>query len=129
MSTSSLVFQIQSFLILCVLGAGVFLRKRRKFHVPLMSVGILWDLILVLQIELLRDAIFKASRFMENFWLLNVHITLASTTLLFYGACVYTGRRLLANDFSVRKYHRWLGTTTIILRVLTFMTGLIYALV
>ena len=127
MSTASIVFHSQSFLILCVLGVGVALRKRRHLHVPLMAVAMVWDLILILQIELFRNALFKASRFMENVWLLNVHIVLAVTTLIFYGACVYTGRCLLANDFSLRGYHRLLGTCAIVLRVLTFATGLFYA--
>ena len=128
MSTMSAIFHLQSFLCLCLLSVGIGLRKQRRLHVPIMSVAIIWDVILVLQVEIFRDAIFKASRFAENSWLLNVHILLAATTLVTYGFVVYTGRRLLRNDPIVRKYHRWSGRGAFSLRVLTFVTGLVYTL-
>ena len=90
MNTVSVLFHLQSFCILCVLGIGVVLRRRRRWHVPLMASAMIWDIILILQIELFRDALLKASRFLENPWLLNVHISLAVSTLVFYGASVYT---------------------------------------
>ena len=129
MSATSIFFHLQSFLILCVLGLGVVLRKRRRLHVPLMSVGMGWDVILIVQIEIFRDALFKASRFMGNPGLLNVHVILATTTLVFYGFCIYTGRGLLAGRSSVRTRHRRAGMCAITFRVLTFITGLLNTLV
>ena len=128
MSVVSILFHLQSFCILCVLGVGILLRRRRRWHVSLMLGAMVWDIVLILQIELFRDAIFKASRFMENSPLLNVHITLAVITLFFYGASLYTGKRLLAHDFSARKLHRRVGVGAFSLRILTFVTGLLNAL-
>ena len=129
MSTMSAIFHLQAFLILCLMILGIGLRRRRRLHVPIMSAVIVWDLVLVLQIELFRDAIFKASRFMENSWLLNVHILLAVSTLVTYGFALYTGRRLLKNDNSIRKFHQRVGGIAFSLRVLTFATGLTYTLI
>ena len=98
-------------------------------HVPLMITAMVWDVVLILQIELFRDALFKASQFLQNFWLLNTHIALAVVTLIFYGGCIHTGRRLLGNDFSIRGRHRLFGISAIVLRALTFITGFANALI
>jgi len=88
-----------------------------------MSIGIIWDILLVLQIELTRGAIAKASAVVTNAWLLNFHVTIAVTTVVLYGFMVYFGRKLLKGDNSVRTKHKALGVLTITLRTLTYITS------
>lgn len=82
----------------------------------------IWDVILILQIELSRSAILKASKAVENPILLNIHVSIAVTTVLLYGIMIYTGRRLLKGHH-IRREHRLLGYTTFFMRVLTFATS------
>ncbi len=103
--------------------AGIYSRYNRVLHVRIMSLAMIWDIILILQIELSRSAILKASRAVTNAMALNVHVTIAVTTVVFYGFMVYTGRKLLAGDREIRRKHRILGYSTFTLRLLTFATS------
>lgn len=115
--------QGQSLAILILIIVGIFYRRRRTLHVRIMSVAMIWDVILILQIELSRSAILKASKAMTNTTLLNIHVTIAVTTVVFYALMVYTGRRLLAGQVQIRPKHRILGYSTLVLRILTFVTS------
>jgi uncharacterized membrane protein YozB (DUF420 family) len=115
--------QTQSFLIVALMIYGITQHKTRLKHVKIMSAAMIWDVILILQIELSRSAILKASKAMSNPMLLNIHVSIAVTTVLFYIAMVFTGRKVLAGDQSVLKRHRLLGRITMALRVLTFATS------
>lgn len=114
--------QLQSFCILMIMFAGYYWRKLRSRHIRLMAVAMIWDVILILQIELSRSAINKASKVLVNHMALNIHVSIAVTTVLLYGIMVYTGRKLLRGD-PIRKEHRLLGYTTLFMRVLTFATS------
>jgi hydrogenase-4 membrane subunit HyfE len=92
-------------------------------HVRIMTSAIIWDILLILQIELNRGAIAKAVQVTENKWLLNVHVSLAVTCVLFYFVMFYTGRKLLNFDNSIRPRHKLFGMITLTLRILTFITS------
>lgn len=115
--------QGQSVCILALMFAGIIYRRRRTLHVRIMSTAMIWDVLLILQIELSRSAILKASKAMSNPQALNIHVSIAVTTVVLYGFMVYTGRKLLANQVHFRSKHRILGYSTLIMRVLTFITS------
>lgn len=117
------LMQGQSLCIVLLLTAGIFFRRRRKLHVKIMSVAIIWDLIIILQVELSRSAILKASKALTNTLMLNIHVTIAVSSVILYGFMVYTGRRLLKGDHAIRPRHRMLGWTTYVMRILTFVTS------
>ncbi len=119
----ALFMQIQSFCIVILMAVGILVHKRRKLHVKLMSLAMIWDVALILQIELSRSAILKASKAVENALALNIHVSIAVSTVIFYGFMLYTGRAVLSGDNTLRKRHRALGYTTFILRILTFVTS------
>ncbi len=121
--STAVIFQIQSFLILSLMTVGVYLRRKRSVHIKVMGTTIVWDILLVLQIELNRGAIIKASKAVTNAMMLNIHVSIAVLTVLFYFAMIYTGRRFLNGDNSVRPLHKKLGWTTWTLRILTFATS------
>lgn len=118
-----MIFQIQSTLILLLLWVGIFNRKKRNIHVKMMSVGIIWDILLVLQIELTRSAIAKASKVVTNPLLLNFHVTIAVSTVVLYGFMFYYGRKMLKGQNEVRSKHKVLGIMTITLRTMTYITS------
>ena len=115
--------QLQSLCILIIMMVGIYWRRIRSRHIRLMSVAMIWDVILILQIELSRSAILKASKAVENPLLLNIHVSIAVTTVVLYGIMIYTGRRLLKGENDIRKKHRMLGYTTFFMRILTFATS------
>lgn len=121
--TSTMIFQIQSALILLLMYWGVYNRRQRSLHVKLMTTAIVWDLILVLQIELTRSAIATASKAMTNPWLMNFHVTIAITSVVLYFGVFYAGRKILKGDNSWRGKHKLMGITTLILRTMVLITS------
>lgn len=126
MSTSSIIFQVQSAIILGLLYFGAFTAlKNRDRHTKLMTGAIIWDLILVLQIELSRKAINTATQVTTNSMLMNFHIAIAITVVVLYGFMYFYGRKILKGDNSKRKLHKILGIITLTLRTSTFITSFI----
>ncbi|MBT3982634.1 MAG: hypothetical protein HOE90_14845 [Bacteriovoracaceae bacterium] len=122
MNTATL-FQIQSLCILLLIYFGIFCRRTPSIHVKLMSWAIVWDIVLILEIELSRGAIAKASKAVTNPVILNIHVSCAVITVLLYFAMIFFGRKLLKGDKSVLKKHKILGWTTTVMRSLTFFTS------
>ena len=122
---SSIIFQMQSTLILSLLWFGVYKRKRRNLHVKIMSFAIIWDIVLVLQIELTRSAIAKASKVVSNSFLLNFHVAIAVSTVILYGVMVYLGRKILNGQMQFKTAHKYIGMITLLMRTSTYVTSFI----
>lgn len=125
--TTALIFQLQSVIIVNLMLYGLFMRKERATHMKTMKVVIVWDLLLILQIELSREAIIKASNIMSNPMILNIHVSLAVATVLLYGMMAYTGYKLSKGIESIRRFHRPLGYVTLTARLATFATSFLIA--
>ena len=123
----ALVFQAQATLIAVLFLLGLYFKNRRSRHVKIMSTAIVWDLLLVGQIEWNRGAVGKAVQFGENTWLLNAHVAAAITTVLLYGAMIYTGRKLLKGQNSLRPLHKKMGLTTLGLRFFVYISSFFIA--
>jgi uncharacterized membrane protein YozB (DUF420 family) len=121
--TSAVVFQIQSFLVYALMVFGISKRKQRKVHVPTMITVLTWDVLLILQIELNRGAVEKASKAIINPLILNIHVSLAVSCVVFYILLIYTGRKLLQGQNNYRLRHRIFGWTAFALRTLTLITS------
>ena len=117
------VMQFQSLCIVLTMAFGILVRRNRKLHVKVMSLAIIWDVILILQIELSRSAILKASKAMSNAFALNVHVSIAVLTVVLYGFMIQSGRQIIKGRGDLRKKHKILGFTTFSLRILTFVTS------
>ncbi len=116
-------FQIQSTIIVLLMVIGISLRKDRRKHVPMMLLVIFWDIILVLQIELTRGAIAKASKVATNTMIMNIHVTLAISTVILYFFMLYSGRKLIKGDRSIKPLHLKVGLITFVLRIATYVTS------
>jgi uncharacterized membrane protein YozB (DUF420 family) len=121
--TSAYIFQIQSALIFSLMCLGILKRKNRKQHVPIMATVLIWDIILILQIELGRSAVEKAAKAMTNPMMLNIHVSIAVSCVVLYLFLIFTGRKLLKNDHSIRTLHKRLGWSAFTLRLLTLITS------
>ncbi len=127
--SSAVIFQIQSVCILALMYIGVIFKRNRKLHVKLMSSAMIWDVLLILQIELTRSAIVKASESMlgSKSLILNIHVSMAIACVVLYGFMVFTGRKMLRGEYAIRAKHKALGISTIILRTLVFITSFFVA--
>ncbi|MCY4645247.1 MAG: hypothetical protein OXB88_11575 [Bacteriovoracales bacterium] len=119
----ALLFQTQATLIAILFLIGLYFKTHRSRHVKIMSTAIVWDLLLVGQIEWNRGAVGKAVRFEENTWLLNTHVTAAILTVLLYGAMIYTGRKLLKGQNTFRPLHKKMGLSTLGLRLFVYVSS------
>ena len=117
------LMQAQSLCIVLLMLFGILKRRQRQLHVKVMSLAMIWDILLILQIELSRSAILKASKAVDNPMILNIHVSIAVSTVILYGFMVYTGRALLSGRNEVRNKHRILGYATFFMRILTFVTS------
>lgn len=120
---SAIIFQTQSVLIVALMIYGVTQKYNRYKHVKIMKSAIIWDLLLVAQIELTRGAIVKASKVTSNPVLLNIHVSLAVSTVLLYGIVFYTGHKLNQGREDLRQKHKLLGGLTLTIRILTLITS------
>lgn len=121
--SSAVIFQIQSILVFTLMTVGILLRKNRVRHVRIMATALIWDVILILQIELTRSAIGKASGALKNPLILNIHVLLALSSVILYAFMIYTGRKILKNEIEYRSLHKLLGWTTYTVRFLTLVTS------
>jgi hypothetical protein len=121
--SSAVIFQIQSVLIYALMIFGISKRRQRNIHVPTMIAVLTWDILLILQIELNRGAIAKASNAMKNAAILNIHVSLAVSCVVFYVLLIYSGRKLLKGERTYKLRHRIFGWTAFALRTLTLITS------
>lgn len=121
--TSAIIFQIQSICIYALMIFGISKRKNRKIHVPTMISVIVWDVVLILQIEFTRKAVEKAAKALTNPWILNVHVTFALSSVIFYFLLLYSGRKLLNGENQFRLRHRIFGWSAFTLRTLSLITS------
>ncbi len=124
--SSAIFFQIQSTFVLFLFFFGLFTilkRKNRILHAKIMSTGIIWDLLLVVQIEVSRHAVEKALKVNSNPSIVSIHILLALSCVILYMFMIYTGRRVLKGEKSLILRHKKLGKLTLVLRILTYITS------
>lgn len=124
---SAVIFQTQSALILALLIFGVTKVagkiKNRYQHMKIMKVAIIWDILLILQIELNRGAIAKASKAMENKAILNIHVSLALIAVLLYIYLYFSGKKVDSGDNSARQKHKILGYLALAARTAVLITS------
>lgn len=84
---------------------------------------IIWDIFLILQIELNRKAVAKATKMLSNPTILNIHVLLAISTVVFYFIMIYTGRKILKKERQWQIWHKRFGLSTVLLRLLTYITS------
>ena len=102
---------------------GITQHRHRLKHVKIMSTAMIWDVLLILQIELSRSAILKATQAVTNPILLNIHVSFAVSTVVLYGFMIWTGRKVLSGDNIFLNRHKLMGKITMMMRILTLVTS------
>ncbi|MEX0799373.1 MAG: hypothetical protein WD025_08005 [Bacteriovoracaceae bacterium] len=124
---SAIIFQTQSVLIVALMLYGVSRVmgkiKNRYQHIRIMKIAMIWDVLLILQIELSRGAIAKASKAVENPMMLNIHVSLAIVTVLLYIFIYGSGKKLNQGNKNLRYAHAALGYCALTTRMATLITS------
>lgn len=122
----STIFQIQSTIILALILYGITLpKKNRLLHRKVMLCAITWDLILILQIELSRQAVKKATEMMTNSILLNYHIAIAVSCVLGYFFLIYSGYQIFKGNNDIKNWHKKIAYLVVFFRISTYITSYI----
>lgn len=121
--TTTVIFQIQSLLIFSLMTLGIYLRKNRRQHIRIMILVIIWDLLLIAQIEVSRSAVLKASKALSNPIILNTHVMLALSSVILYCFMFYTGLKMIKGQVEFKGLHKILGYSTYVIRLLTLITS------
>lgn len=113
---------LSSFLILGLFLWGRSLRfKNLRIHIRVMLVCFAADLILVLALVMMKDALSQVS--LDMHWTLQIHIPIAVSTVVLYFFTVRAGYRLYKGDESARPLLRGLDKVLLTFRVLTLLTS------
>jgi len=98
------MFYIASTIVLLILAAGFYFRRRREVHIPLMIVAFSVDLAAVLAIELTRGAVNKATSAPSP--LLLFHVVVSVFSLGCYVVMFVLGDRVRKGATGLQPWHR-----------------------
>lgn len=122
-----MVANLTSFLLLALFLYGRSLRfTNLKWHIRLMLAAFAGDLVLVLALVMMKDALSQVSTGMH--WTLMVHIPFALGTILLYAMATYAGYRLYRGDESARTVLKQTDRVLLFFRVMTLVTSLMVSL-
>jgi hypothetical protein len=103
--------------------SGMSFRKTHpRVHIWLMGIAMAIDIILVLTLELQRDAIHTALSFSLN-WLQQSHIVASSIASTLYIPILILGFKKFSenkNRLSINKWHKYLGIAAFVFRTLGY---------
>lgn len=102
-----------------VMAYGYSRRKDRSVHVPFMILGIVMDTMLVLYLQITRDAIGTALEFSLSLFK-QIHILFSASAFFLYIPVVYFGFKLVKGTATPqnRAMHVKIATTALLLRTL-----------
>jgi hypothetical protein len=114
---------LTSFLILALfLWGRTLAHKNIRLHIAVMLTCLVADLILVLALVLMKDALSQVSLGMH--WTLKIHIPIAVATVIMYFFTAAAGFRLYIGFESARPWLRRFDRMLLTLRILTLITSL-----
>lgn len=124
------IHQLQSLMIVVIMLTGFILRKNGKWHGPLMAITIVWDLLLVAQIQWNRHAIQGAIEGVMKVeghasFIMNVHLFFALSTVLLYFFMLYSGfvMKFFNQQMKCKNKHKLMGMVVLVFRISTLITS------
>ncbi len=116
------MFIVLSTLVVLLIFYGLSQRHNRAIHVPVMSAAFAADVVLVLAIELSRQAVEKAVSHVDNS-LLMFHVAVSLLSIVMYVALTLSGRKLLRGDETVRPAHKKMAAAFLLFRLSNYITS------
>ncbi len=115
------MLQFFSFLICLLIATGIYHRHNRKRHVPLMLTAFGLDMLMVLYIELTRDAINEAIHPPHPF--VTFHVVISVLVVVLYLTQLFSGLKLLKFG-THRRFHKISAAAFIVMRLANLITSL-----
>ncbi len=115
-----------STVVLLLVAAGLYFRRRPRTHLPFMVAALVLDLSLVLYIELTRAAV-ETLVHKPISPILGFHVTVSVLVLLLYAAQVTLGLKKLRGGGGSHLAHRYLGIAFVVVRLLNYGTSYVVA--
>lgn len=110
---------------------GLALRRRRRLHVPIMSLCFALDLINVAIVEFFlarrmspagAGAVEQGLEIMRHVDVKMIHVLTSVLCLAGYGVAIFTGRRILSRSVGW-KAHRWNAGVFLVVRLVSYVTS------
>lgn len=98
---------------------GLLRRKNKNIHIPLMLSAITLDVVVVVILEVTRNAVKTASEFKLSA-LAQTHIFVSSIAMLHYPVLIFLGVQLYRGKYGKKGLHRRLGVSCYAFRTLGF---------
>ena len=115
------MLHVVSAVVLVLVGLGLWCRKRPKWHMRIMASAFVMDVLLVVYIEVTRNAVEKvASQIKLMIW---IHALISLGVLICYVVMIWLGRRALRGDKASKSTHRNMGMVFVTLRSLNYATS------
>ncbi len=121
-----------SSLVLVIIAAGLYFRKRISLHIPLMLAAFVIDLSLVLVIEIQRMAVEKVASHVAagtNYFLI-FHAGISLLVLVMYGLLIWTGSKVYkgikagtGKPRDIYALHKKFAAAFIVLRLINYVTS------
>jgi len=107
--------------VICMILVGVFFRRQKLIHIPLMVGAFSIDIALLVYIEITRDAIEKTIHGPHPYVIF--HVVLCTVALLLNIALLRTGYKVLKKQIN-KNIHRKLAIWFLIFRLGNYLTSL-----
>lgn len=112
--------KLLSFFVCILIFTGIYFRKNKKLHVPIMLTALGLDVAMVLYIELTRHAIKTSLHPPHPF--VTFHVIISVIVMILYLVQVWSGIKLYRGD-ATRPLHRKIAALFIIFRLGNLLTS------
>lgn len=122
------IFHAISTVSLIILLCGMYYRKDKKKHIPLMITAFVIDVALVLYIEVNRAVVHQVtSEIKEMSGIMVFHVIISVITLILFGLQIILGLILKRGAETARFWHKYSGWSLLVFRLGNYVTSyLIY---
>ncbi|MEB3287313.1 MAG: hypothetical protein VKJ04_07405 [Vampirovibrionales bacterium] len=120
------IYHVISTFILALIGIGLWKRRDMKIHVPAMLAAFGLDVMLVLIIEINRQAIETVAASVKTpdaHALLLFHVSVSLATVILYAVLTYLGFKVLKGNRGLLKLHRNLAAVFLLCRLANYVTS------
>ncbi|MEM9400014.1 MAG: hypothetical protein AAF984_07370 [Verrucomicrobiota bacterium] len=115
------MLHIISTFVLVLIALGIYYRKNKRWHMRYMISAFVVDVLLVLYIEITRQAVDQAITTLS--FLLRFHITASVLTLVAYIVQFVLGFALINTGKNLRMAHITVGISFVVLRLTNYITS------
>ena len=120
----AVISHLASWIIYTIIWIGIYNRFDKILHRKIMITAFILDVLLVLYIEIGREAVKQAFEFPDG-WL-GVHIIFSLLTIVLYLLMIAVGQKLFKGNESIRGLHIKLAYTFLFVKSMNLVTSYLF---